>query len=52
MCFLKEDTLNIPKISEKLNYECPNPTFTEEVIKLYTDKLDGNKAIGVDNVHP
>ncbi len=50
--FSKEDTLNIPKISEKLNYECPNPTFTEEVIKLYMDKLDENKAIGVDNVHP
>jgi hypothetical protein len=43
--FSKEDTLNISKISEKLNYECPNPTFTEEVIKLYMDKLDENKAI-------
>ena len=50
--FSKEDTLNIPKVSEKLNYECPNPTFTEEVIKLYMDKLDGNNAIGVDKVHP
>ena len=50
--FSKEDILNIPKVSEKLNYECPNPTFNEEVIKLYMDKFDEDKAISIDKVQP
>jgi hypothetical protein len=38
--FTKEDTINIPKVSEKLNIECPNPSFTETALKLYIDKLN------------
>ena len=50
--FIKEDTVNIPKVGEKLNIECPNLSFTEASIILYIDKLNAHKAIGVDNVHP
>ena len=50
--FIKEDTVNIPKVGEKFNIECPNPSFTEGTIRLYIDKLNAHKAIGVDNVHP
>jgi hypothetical protein len=50
--FSKEDISNIPKVGEKFNVECPNPSFTETVVKIYIDKLNTHKTVGVDNVHP
>ena len=50
--FSKEDISNLPKVGEKFNIECPNPSFTETVVKLYIDKLNTHKTVGVDDVHP
>ncbi len=50
--FIKEDIVNIPKIIDKLNIECPNPSFTEATVRLTIDKLNAHKAVGVDNVQP
>ena len=50
--FSKEVIINIPKVSEKLNIECPNPSFAETILQLYIEKLDVHKAVGVDYAHP
>ena len=46
--FIKEDN---QVISQQI-IDCTYPKFEERTIKLYIDKLNTHKAIGVDNVHP
>ena len=41
---IKGDTVNIPKVDEKFNIECHNPSFTVATIRLNIDKLNAHKA--------
>jgi len=50
--FSKENISNLPKVDEKFSIECPNPSFTETVVRLYIHKLNTHKTVGVDDVHP
>jgi hypothetical protein len=50
--FTKSEMTQSPTKFEKVSSSCTDPQFSETIIEYYLNKLDTNKAIELDKVHP